>query len=133
MIKTHTAPYAAMLLRMTLGLLFLAHVGIKIFIFTIPGFVGFIASIGVPAILGYAVIALELIGGIALVLGIYTSWAALLLAAEMLAIVFVHAPNGFLFGNPNGGWEYPALWFVALVVVFLLGDGAWALKPQPRP
>ena len=73
------------------------------------------------------------IGGIALVLGIYASWAAVPLAIEMLGIVFFHAPNGFAFTNPNGGWEFPALWFVALVVVFLMGDGAWALAPKRRP
>lgn len=133
MIKASTAPYAALLLRVSLGLLFLAHVGLKVFVFTIPGFVGFFASLGLPAIVAYAVIALEFLGGLALILGIYASWVALPLALEMLGtIVLVHGANGWMFANKGGGWEYPAFWAVALIVQYLLGDGALALKPAKR-
>jgi putative oxidoreductase len=132
-IKSSTAPYAALILRVSLGILFLAHVYLKFAVFTVPGFVGYFASIGLPAIMAYAVIALELLGGIALVLGIYATWFALPLALEMLGtIVFAHGKNGWMFANPGGGWEYPAFWAIALVVLFLLGDGAMALKPAPR-
>ncbi len=131
MIKTSTAPYAALLLRVTLGVLFLAHVGLKVFVFTVPGFVGYFASLGFPAMLAYAVIALEFFGGLALILGIYASLVALPLALEMLGtIVFSHGANGWLFTNQGGGWEFPALWTVALIVLYLLGDGAMALKPS---
>jgi putative oxidoreductase len=132
MINNNTAPYGAALLRIALGVLFLAHVGFKLFVFTVLGFVGFFESMGLPSAIAYPIIALELLGGIALVLGIYASWVAIPLAIEMLGVAFVHAPNGFSFANPDGGWEYPALWFIALVVVFLLGDGAWALLPARR-
>ena len=133
MIKTSTAPYAALLLRVSLGILFLAHVGLKYFVFTIPGFVGYFASLGFPAILAYAVIALEFFGAIALILGIYASWVALPLAAEILGtIVFAHGANGWLFTNKGGGWEFPALWAVALIALYLIGDGAMALKPARR-
>jgi putative oxidoreductase len=133
MIKTSTAPYAALLLRVSLGVLFLAHVGLKVFVFTIPGFVDYFASLGFPAILAYAVIALELFGGIALILGIYAPWVALPLAVEMLGtIVLAHGANGWLFTNEGGGWEFPALWTVALIAVYLLGDGAMALRPARR-
>lgn len=132
MISQKTAPYAALLLRVSLGILFLAHVGLKLFVFTIPGFVGFFASLGLPAIAAYLTIVLEVVGGLALILGIYASWIALPLAVEMLGtIVFVHGANGWLFTNKGGGWEYPAFWAVALVVLFLLGDGAHALRPAP--
>ena len=58
---------------------------------------------------------------------------ALPLALEMLGtIVMVHGANGWLFTNKGGGWEYPAFWAVSLVVLFLLGDGALALKPFVR-
>ena len=130
MIKQSTAPYAATLLRVSLGIMFLAHVGLKILVFTVPGFVGYFASLGLPAIAAYAVIALELLGGIALILGIYAPWVAIPLGLEMLGtIVLVHGANGWLFTNKGGGWEYPAFWTVGLVAVFLLGDGAMALKP----
>ena len=133
MIKQSTAPYAALLLRVSLGIMFLAHVGLKIFVFTVPGFVEYFASLGLPAILAYAVIALELVGGIALILGIYATWIAIPLALEMLGtIVLVHGANGWLFTNKGGGWEYPAFWTVGLIALFLLGDGAMALKPVQR-
>ena len=133
MIKTSTAPYAALLLRVSLGTMFLAHVGLKVFVFTIPGFVGYFASLGLPAVLAYAVIALESLGGLALILGIYATWVAIPLALELLGtIVFAHAANGWLFTNQGGGWEYPAFWTVGLIVLYLLGDGAMALKPARR-
>jgi putative oxidoreductase len=133
MIKSSTAPYAALLLRVSLGVMFLAHVALKIFVFTVPGFVGYFASLGLPAIVAYGTIALELLGGIALILGIYVSWVALPLAIEMLGtIVLVHGANGWLFTNKGGGWEYPAFWTVGLIVLYLLGDGALALRPGQR-
>ncbi len=133
MIKTSTAPYAALLLRVSLGVLFLAHVALKIFVFTVPGFVAYFATLGLPAIAAYAIIALEFFGGVALILGVYAPWVALPLALEMLGtIVMVHGANGWLFTNKGGGWEYPAFWAVSLVVLFLLGDGVLALKPVGR-
>ncbi len=133
MINLSTAPYAALLLRVSLGIMFLAHVAMKFLVFTIPGFVGFFGSLGLPAVLAYAVIALEIIGGVALILGIYAPWVALPLAAEMLGtIYFVHGANGWMFANKGGGWEYPAFWTVGLIVLYLLGDGAMALKPTHR-
>ena len=133
MVKTSTAPYAALLLRVSLGVLFLAHVALKIFVFTVPGFVAYFASLGLPAIAAYAIIALEFFGGVALILGVYAPWVALPLALEMLGtIVMVHGANGWLFTNKGGGWEYPAFWAVSLVVLFLLGDGVLALKPVGR-
>jgi putative oxidoreductase len=133
MIKSSTAPYAALVLRVSMGILFLAHVSLKIFVFGIPGFVGYFGSLGLPAVLAYAVVALELLGGLALILGVYASLVALPLALEMLGtIVLVHGGQGWLFTNKGGGWEYPALWTVALVALYLLGDGALALKPASR-
>lgn len=133
MINDKTAPLAALLLRVSLGILFLAHVGLKVFVFSVPGFVGYFASLGLPAIAAYLTIALEFFGGIALILGVYASWVALPLAVEMLGtIVLVHGANGWLFTNKGGGWEYPAFWATSLVVLFLIGDGAYALRPARR-
>ncbi len=133
MIKESTAPYAALLLRVSLGILFLAHVGLKIFVFTIPGFVGYFGTLGLPAVVAYAVIALELAGGICLLLGIYASIVALPLMLEILGtIALAHGANGWLFANKGGGWEYPAFWAVGLMALYLLGDGAMALKSTQR-
>lgn len=130
MIRESTAPYGITLLRVSLGILFLAHVALKVFVFTIPGFVSYFSSLHLPAVMAYGTIALEAFGGLALVLGIYAPWVAIPLALEMFGtIVMVHGANGWLFTNKGGGWEYPAFWAVALVVLSLLGDGALALRP----
>lgn len=131
-IATHAdfSPYAALLLRLGLGALFLSHAFLKVAVFTVPGFVGYFASLGLPAVLAYATLALEIAGGLALILGIHAPLVALPLAAQLLGtILLVHGRNGFVFSNPGGGWEFPALWAMALLVLFLLGDGAHALRP----
>ena len=129
MIDSRTAPYAALILRITLGILFLAHAGLKVFVFTPTGAAQFFGSLGLPPALAYLTIAVEAAGGIALILGIFTRWVSLALIPVLIgAIAFVHGPAGFFFNNPNGGWEYLAFWIAALVVQALLGNGALALQ-----
>ncbi len=127
MIDQRTAPYAATLLRLTLGAAFLAHAGLKIFVFTPAGTAHFFESVGVPGFVAYLTMLAEVVGGLALIAGLYTRIVALALTPVLIgAIVTVHGHNGFFFNNPNGGWEYPAFWIVALVVQALLGSGAYA-------
>lgn len=129
MIDTRTAPYAALLLRLALGILFLAHAGLKIFVFTPAGTAGFFGSLGLPGWLAYVTIAWELIGAVALILGLWPRIAALALIPVLVgAIVTVHGPAGFFFTNPNGGWEFLALWIVGLLALALTGDGPFTLK-----
>jgi putative oxidoreductase len=129
MIDTRTAPYAAFILRVTLGVLFLAHAGLKIFVFTPAGAAQFFGSLGLPPFLAYVTILAEVVGGVALIAGFYARWAAVALIPILLgAIVTVHGPAGFFFNNPNGGWEYLAFWIAALVTQALLGEGAFALR-----
>jgi putative oxidoreductase len=129
MIDTRTAPYAALILRITLGLLFLAHAGLKVFVFTPAGAAQFFGSLGLPPALAYLTIAVETAGGIALIVGFFTRWVSLALIPILLgAIAFVHGPAGFFFNNPNGGWEYLAFWIAALVTQALLGDGVLAVR-----
>ena len=128
MIDDHTAPYAALTLRIALGAMFIAHALLKVFVFTLPGTVQFFESIGLPGILGYVTVAAELVGGAMLVLGIGTRWVAALLIPVLLGATWVHAPNGWLFTAPKGGWEYPAFLSLAAFVQVLLGDGAYALS-----
>ncbi|WBQ17605.1 DoxX family protein [Sphingobium yanoikuyae] len=132
MIDTRTAPYAALLLRVTLGALFLAHAGLKIFVFTPAGTAAFFASLGLPEWLAYVTIAWEVVGGLALILGFMPRLAALVMIPDLLgAIATVHLKAGFFFNNENGGWEYPAFWIVGLLVLALLGDGAKSIVPTP--
>jgi putative oxidoreductase len=132
MIDTSLAPYGVLFLRLSLGALFLAHALLKIRVFTIPGTVKYFESLGLPGFLAYVTIAAELGGAAALVFGIWPRYVALLLVPLILGtIVTVHGKNGWQFTNKDGGWEFPAFWAAALLVVFLLGDGAGVTLPSP--
>lgn len=133
MIDASTAPYAALVLRLALGILFLAHGLLKLLVFKPAGAYGYFKSLGVPGWLAYVTMAAELAGAVALIVGIMPRYVALVLIPLLLGtIVLVHGRNGWLFTNKDGGWEFPAFWSVALAVQFLLGDGAWTLMPSPR-
>lgn len=135
MIDNRTAPYAALLLRVSLGAMFIAHALLKVLVFTPAGTVKFFESIGLPGPLAYATIAAELIGGALILLGLGTRWVAAALIPVLLGALWVHAGNGWLFTAPNGGWEYPAFLAAAALVQALLGDGAYTIKDaigQPR-
>ena len=127
----YNADLAATILRVSMGVLFLAHAGLKLFVFTPAGTAGYFASLGLPGPLAHLVIAAELFGGIALILGAWTRWVSLALVPILLGSIYVpHGAAGFFFSNEGGGWEFPAFWAVALVVQALLGDGAFALKRE---
>lgn len=126
------ADLAATILRVSMGVLFLAHVGLKLFVFTPAGTAAYFASLGLPGPLAYLVIAAELFGGVALILGVYSRWVSLALVPVLLGSIYApHGAAGFFFSNEGGGWEFPAFWAIALVVQALLGNGAFALK-DPR-
>ena len=130
MIDSRTGPYAALLLRVALGVMFIAHGLLKVVVFTLPGTVAFFEQIGFPGWTAYLVTFGELIAGALLILGIHTRWVALATVPILLGAASVHWGNGWVFSAPNGGWEYPVFWAVAMVVQALIGDGAHALKPS---
>ena len=133
MTDTKAAPYAALLLRVSLGLLFLAHgLVLKVFTFTVPGTVGYFQSIGYPGFFAYLVILGEIGGGLALIFGVWTRYIAFLLLPIMIGATLQHVGNGWVFNAKDGGWEFPVFWTVALLVQALLGPGAYAVKlPAP--
>ena len=121
---------AALLLRLSLALMFYAHAWLKIKVYTPAGAVKYFESLGVPGYLAYVTMAAEIGGGTLLLLGIYTRWVALLMVPLIAGtIVLVHGKNGWLFSNKDGGWEYPAFWIVGLLALALLGGGAAAMGP----
>ncbi|HEX4857925.1 MAG TPA: DoxX family protein [Usitatibacteraceae bacterium] len=131
MIDSRTAPYAATLLRVTLGVMFIAHALLKYLVFTLPGTVKFFESIGLPGPLAYLTFGAELIGGLLILGGVYARWVALALVPILLGATWAHAGNGWLFSAPNGGWEYPAFLAATALVMALLGDGKFTLiKPR---
>jgi putative oxidoreductase len=133
MIDLRTAGYGLAALRIALGVMFVAHAGLKLFVFTMPGFAGFLGQIGLPAALAWPIMLAELIGGFALILGVQARLASLALLPIMIGAAFIHAPNGWVFNAPNGGWEYPAFLIVAQITHVLAGDGALALRPSSLP
>jgi putative oxidoreductase len=124
-------------LRMSLGVMWIAHALLKLLVFTLPGTAQYFASIGFPGLLAYPVFAAELLGGIALVLGVYARQAALALVPVMAVAAWVHTPNGWVHTSPGGGWEYPVFLIAASIALWLVGDGAAALKRSawlvPKP
>jgi putative oxidoreductase len=124
--------YGATLLRLALGAMFLAHAGLKVFTFTMAGTIQFFASIGYPAWLAYAVVIAEATAGVLLIVGLQARWAALAMVPVLIGAAAVHVPNGWVFNAPNGGWEYPVFLIVASLVQALIGDGAYALRWEPR-
>ena len=133
MIDHRTAPYALMLIRVSLGIMFVAHALLKYFVFTMPGFAGFLGQTGFPAMLSWPIFLAELLGGLALIAGFHARLVSVALLPVLLGATYVHASNGWLFTAPNGGWEYPAFLVVASLVHILGGDGAFALKPSSLP
>jgi len=132
MIDHRFAPYGAFLLRVALGVMFIAHAYLKLAVFTVSGFEGFLGQIGLPAILAWPIILAELLGGLALILGVYGRLVSVALLPVLLGALAVHAPNGWLFTAANGGWEYPAFLAVAAVAHALIGDGAFAVASSAR-
>ncbi len=134
MIDSKTAPYAALVLRVSLGTMYIAHsVVLKLMVFTLAGTAQFFSSIGLPPVLAYLVFTAETLGGFVLILGVRTRWVAAGLIPILLGATWTHAGNGWVFSNAGGGWEYPVFLVAASVVQMLLGDGAYALRlGRPR-
>lgn len=120
------------LLRVSFGVMWIAHALLKLLVFTLPGTAQFFESVGFPGFLAYPVFAVELLGGLALVLGIYARQVSLALAPVMAVAASIHFGNGWVHTSPNGGWEYPAFLTVASLALWLLGGGAFAARQSTR-
>ncbi|TCT05556.1 DoxX family protein [Aquabacter spiritensis] len=131
MIDPRTAPYGLFLLRAALGVMWIAHALMKYVLFTIPGFAGFLGSVGLPTFLAWPIFLAELVGGLLILFGVHARQVAVLLIPVMAGAMMVHVGNGWVFSAPGGGWEYPAFLIVASLVVGLSGEGAFALRPAP--
>ena len=128
MIDSRTAPYAAFVLRVTLGVMFIAHALLKYYVFTLPGTAKFFASLGLPEPLAYLTFFAELIGGALILAGVYSRWVSAALIPILIGATWAHSGNGWVFTAANGGWEYPAFLTIAAAVQALLGDGKYALS-----
>jgi putative oxidoreductase len=125
------APYGVFLLRVALGGMWIAHALLKWFVFTIPGFASWLETQGLPGIFAWPVFLSEIIGGTAILIGFYARHVALALIPILVVALSTHVPNGWVFTNQNGGWEYPAYLIVASFAQWLVGDGAFSLRSRP--
>jgi putative oxidoreductase len=127
--QDHKVSYGIALLRVSIGLMFVAHsVVLKYWVYTLPGTAEYFSSIGLPGALAYVVFAMEALGGVALILGIGTRRVAAALIPILLGATWAHAGNGWVFSNANGGWEYPLYLSLLAAAQVLLGEGAFALS-----
>jgi putative oxidoreductase len=125
---TRYAPYATLLLRVSLGILFLAHgFYMKILGFGFAGTMGYFGSLGFPPVFGVIVPVAETLAGIALILGLWVPLVSLLTLPIMIGATLQHTGNGWVFSNAGGGWEFPVFWIVLMLVQAGLGAGAHAL------
>ena len=125
--KTPTKDLGIALLRLAVGGVFVAHGAQKLLVFGMAGLAGMLGQMGIPfpTLSAVAVTAAELLGGLALVAGFGTRWAALPIAFSMaVAALTVHLKGGFFLPN---GVEYVLTLFVASVVLSLTGSGAFSI------
>lgn len=128
------ADYAAFVLRLSLGVMYVAHGAMKVLVFGPAGTAGFFEAIGLPGILGHATMYGEILGGLFLIAGVGSRFVSAALIPVLLgSIAFVHGDKGWVFSAEGGGWEYPAFLIAASLVQVLLGDGAFSLsRREPR-
>ncbi len=126
--------YGIALLRISLGVMFIAHsVVLKYFTYTLAGTEQFFESLGLPGLLAYVVFGMEAVGGILLVLGVRTREVSAALIPVLAGALWVHSGNGWVFSSANGGWEYPLYLIVLTAAQILLGEGAFALSRRQAP
>src|SRR5881296_3750728 len=132
MIDALRAPYGALLLRVSMGVLFILHgLYLKAMVFGMAGAGKYFASLGLPDWFAWVVMAYETLGGLALILGLYTRWVAVFLGVHLLFAAYLgHLGNGWMFTAKGGGYEYPLFWAIVCFALALLGDGALALKTR---
>lgn len=121
------------LLRIVIGIIFLAHGWQKVFTFGFGGVTGAFTQMHVPmpGFTGPAIGILELVGGVALILGVLTRLFGFLLASDMLgAILLVHGKQGFF---APMGMELVLALCVGAATLAIAGGGGYSVDASRRP
>ena len=130
--ENSSSSYGVFLLRISLGCMWVSHAWLKWNLFTIAGFADWLGAQGISPLFAWPVFLMELIGGICILLGVYTRLISLCLVPLLVVAVWVHAPNGWIHTSAGGGWEYPAFLTLASLCLALLGCGRWEIASGRR-
>jgi putative oxidoreductase len=125
------SPIAYTLVRVVIGVVMLMHVSVKFKIGADMVAANIMAKNGLEPSMAfaYAAMFLESVGGVCLIIGLFTRFFAAALAIEMaLALIFVHGPKGFAVGG--GGYEYVLVLGVVLLAIALRGGGPYSVDRQ---
>lgn len=125
--------YAPLVLRVVTGLIFAMHGWQKLTMMGVPGVTGFLTMLGfpLPGVFAVLLIAAELVGGILLILGLWTHWTAKVLAFVALVALFtVHVSKGFFIAG--GGYEFILLILAASISVMITGAGKYSLDHKMK-
>ena len=125
--------YALVILRVGLAIIFIAHGYQKIFAMGVGAVAEMFATVGIPfaGVMAWVVALVEFVGGIFLLLGLFSRYAALLLSLVMVvAILKVKLAIGLIasMGSPMPGAELDLALLVGLIAVLLRGSGKWSLE-----
>lgn len=125
---TQAQGWGITVLRVVVGIVFLAHGGQKLFVWGFSNVAGFFGQVGIPLPMLAAIVVtlVEFLGGLALLVGLCTRWAAIPLAINMLgAMLTVHLKAGFFLPD---GYEFVLTLLAANVALALLGSGEASLE-----
>ena len=122
--------------RVSLGIVLVFHsLYLKGVVYSLAGTAAYFDSIGLPGWSAYAVFAVELVAGIALIAGYQVQLASAAVIPVLLGATWAHWSAGWLFSNAGGGWEYPLFLAAMAFAQIFLGAGAYAigeLRAAPR-
>ena len=124
------ASASALLLRLSLGAMWISHALLKLVVFTPAGTSAFFESVGLPGWITWPAILAELAGGLAILAGWHGRMASAALLPLLLGAAWIHWPNGWVFTAPHGGWEYPVFLAAISLAHALGGDGRYALRKE---
>lgn len=125
---TWTGDLAILALRLAVGVVLAYHGWLKVG--DVSGFAGFVDSLGIPApdLMAYVVTYLELLGGIALIVGLATRYVAALFVVEMVfTIALVKLDVGLIASEGGVGAELDLLILATALSLVLTGAGRWSL------
>ena len=126
----NNASTGSLVLRIGLGVMWISHALLKLFVFTIPGLGGWLESQGFPAFLAWPLFITELAAGILILIGYYGRYISVAMTPILLIAAWTHLPNGWVHTNQGGGYEYPLFLVIVSIAHFIFGDGRIAIHTE---